>query len=171
MDMYEEAKQLLEQTQLEGLLNSFGEIELVGSYRYRTMVERDIDFQLWPNNKIDFTLRSQLLEELGVLVNCRSISMSDLLHFPDFANKPLKGIWYGLSFIHPSTEEKWSVDIWLIDKKDDPTQAANSLHQQMLDITEEQRREIVYQKQQTVANGDAIKGKTSAEIYRSIITA
>ena len=169
MDIYKEAEKLLNQTNPMSLLQRFGEVELVGSYRYRTMVERDIDFQVWPKKKIDFALRTRLLEELAGLRDCRSLSMSDLLHFPDFAIKPLPGIWYGLSCVHPQTYKKWNIDIWLIDKKEDPTQQAKSLHQQMLHISENQRRDIVRIKQQQVASGNVIKGVTSVDIYRTVL--
>jgi hypothetical protein len=158
-----EAQRLIDATRLDKLLTSFGRVELSGSFVYGTMVDRDIDIEVYLQPKdINIDTRAKVMNAILMLPQCVEMRMTDRKLYPK-PHRP-KGIWFGPYMLFE--DNIWNIDIWLT-----PLDELNTgLHEKMLSITPEQRDAILIIKQQALENGIKKKGITSAEIYKSVLS-
>lgn len=170
MDLYQEAAQVLEDTQLERVLSEFGEFALGGSYVYRTMVDRDIDCHvvLKDGLKLSYETRAEVMARLMDVPNLRGIQMADIHHFPSGSTHQIDGIWYGLGIISNDTSERWNIDIWVI-TPDSATEADPKLTKRLCNLTDNERETIVAIKQAALDAGKKEKGVTSIAVYRAVL--
>lgn len=170
MDLYQEAQQVIDDSKLGSIFMQFGEVQLEGSFVYKTMVDRDIDYTIIvpEDAHIDFSLRTEFGTRLLELPDLSSLQMSDRHHFPTGSQHAIDGIWFGLTLISQSTSERWNVDAWLM-KRGGNHEADNSLVQRLMNLTEQERALIVDIKQQSLDAGLKQKGQTSFAIYDAVL--
>lgn len=170
MDLYEEARGVLDDSNLEKVLSQFGRVEVGGSYAYRTMVDRDIDFTVFlaPEAALSLDLRSDIARLMCHLPYLRNLEMVDLHRFPKGARHSIDGIWFGLTLISTTTEERWNIDIWFL-SHDGKTEEDVELTRRLHHLTDEERATIVTIKQAALDAGEKEKGATSVKVYDAVL--
>ncbi len=170
MNLYTEGAAVLDSAGLEPTLAQFGEVQLGGSYAYRTMVDRDIDFDvILPDESIlSYELRSVIGEKLLKLPQLRSLKMSDPYHFPAGSKHQIDGIWFGLTMISEHTAERWNIDIWFL-KSGANTEQDGGLTEKLLHLSDSDREAIVAIKQACLDAGKKEKGRTSTQVYEAVL--
>lgn len=170
MNLYQEAEGVLEESHIEVLLREFGETSVGGSYTYRTMVDRDIDFDvtLAPGNELTLNLRSTIAARFTGISSLRNLKMADVHRFPEGSAHAIDGIWFGLTLISSVTKERWNVDIWFI-TPGSVIEEDKELTQRLRNLSDDERATIVSLKQAALDAGAKEKGSTSVKIYEAVL--
>lgn len=170
MDLYEEGAEILRSSDIESLLTGFGEVQLGGSYVYRTMVDRDIDFDviLPDESQLSYDMRSVIGEKLLRLPQLRGLQMSDPHHFPVGSKHQIDGIWFGLTMISEHTNERWNIDIWFL-RSGSNAEQDDELSDRLRHLSDSDRETIVAIKQACLDAGKKEKGATSAQVYAAVL--
>lgn len=171
MDLYEEAQSVIDGTEIERRLSIYGDVKLEGSFVYRTMVDRDIDYIVYVSEGTELTyeFRAKIIADLARIPSAKAVQMSDVYHFPKWSSHDIDGIWFGLTPIS-AAGNKWNIDIWCVkrDAKRIRT-VTDSLEKRLLSMDDETRETIVQIKQQAANSGAKQKGMTSAMVYDAVI--
>ena len=170
MDIYQEADGVLEDSHIEAILREFGEVLLGGSYVYRTMVDRDIDFDvvLPVGEELTLELRSKISARFTCISSLRNLKMADVHRFPEGSAHAIDGIWFGLTLISSITKERWNVDVWFI-TPGSVVEEDKELTQRLYNLSDEERATIISLKQSALDNGAKEKGSTSVKIYEAVL--
>lgn len=170
MDLYREADQLIEDSQIENVLATFGSVAVEGSYVYRTMVDRDIDYTVTvpKGQDLSFDLRREIACQLIDIPRLRSMEMSDLYHYPAGAKHLIEGIWFGCTILSNQTDQRWNIDIWFV-KYDSKLEADDELTYRLKELSDTERVRIVTIKKQLLDAGQKQKGASSVDVYRAVL--
>lgn len=170
MNLYQEAKGVLEDSHIEALLRQFGETSLGGSYAYRTMVDRDIDFDvvLPAGEGLTLELRSKIAARFAGISSLRNLKMADIHRFPEGSAHAIDGIWFGLTLISSVTKERWNVDVWFLTPAS-VIEEDKELTQRLYNLSDEERATIVSLKQAALDAGAKERGSTSVKIYEAVL--
>lgn len=170
MNLYQEAEGVLEESHIEATLREFGEVSLGGSYVYRTMVDRDIDFDvtLAPGDELTLNLRSTIAARFAVTPSLRNLKMADIHRFPEGSAHAIDGVWFGLTLISSITKERWNVDIWFV-TPGGVVEEDKELTQRLHNLSDEERTTIIALKQAALNAGVKEKGSTSVKIYEAVL--
>ena len=170
MDLYQEADAVLKDSSIEAILRQFGDVSIGGSYAYRTMVDRDIDFDVVLSQSVGLSigLRSRITGTLAGIASLRSLQMSDLHHFPEGAKHATDGIWFGLTLISRVSAERWNIDIWFV-TPGSATEQDKDLTMRLHKLSDHERATIVALKQAALDSNMKKKGVTSVKIYDAVL--
>lgn len=170
MDLYKEADIVLEDSCIEAILCKFGEVSIGGSYVYRTMVDRDIDFDvvLPAGAELSLELRSKIAGVLTSIGQLRGLQMSDIHNFPEGAKHAIDGIWFGLTLISCVSAERWNIDIWFV-TPGSATEQDKDLTMRLHKLSDHERATIIALKQAALNFSMKKKGIASVKIYDAVL--
>lgn len=161
-----EAKEILDASKIESELARFGQVNLIGSYKYNVMMDRDIDFHVVVNeltpdlvkNFFDYTVDCSMFEY---------ISFHDKHKFNIDAaeryasKKALDSYYFGLRFVYNSNE--WQIGVNFVTK---PQEASVKIGGLFDNATNEQREQILVFKK-LIKDMDV--KMSSSYLYRAVI--
>ena len=107
-----EADLVLNKLDLLPILKKYGQTEIVGSYKYDLMLNRDLDIHLF-NPKFDRTLALSIFQDLIKIKGLKKYMFDDWYHWLN--SRWPKGYYLGLKYIHRGNE--WKIDIWCLDNQ------------------------------------------------------
>jgi len=155
----QEAANLLKDSELIKVLESFGTVEVTGSYKHNLMFTPDIDL---------YVITPKSTSETAAQINAALIKQSFwngymLFDWHQF-RKPYFPDGYYVGVQRPYKDQKWKVDIWVL----------NALTKEIIDfnkwmksnLTEKHRDIILRLKETRDANDIKV---SSANIYRGVI--
>lgn len=161
-----EAREVLELTGIEAVLERFGQVNLIGSYRYGVMVRKDIDFHI-----IVDAMTTKLVQDFFAYASGAVLFEHILFHDKHtfnalaaarYASKwALDSYYFGLRLTHGTSE--WQIGVNFITA---PQQSSVEIGHLFETATDAQRERIISFKQALIDDGRSI---SSAYIYRAVL--
>ena len=155
------ADKILGSTNLINILSKFGDTEVIGSYKYNLMYGPDLDI-IVKNDKPRISSFNALVE----LIQTESFSKYE---YGDFVKFPRINRPHGYIIVLKIEIEnvKWEIEIWFLNKNERPQNKLDSL---MVNLTENQREEILKLKHEREEAGINKNSISSMEIYEKVLT-
>lgn len=158
-ELNSKASKLLDDSKLIEILNKYGTVEIVGSYRYGLMTKNDIDIYVI-NQNVDRELAAKALTEIIQENYFRGYLFCNWKDTKPPAWLP-EGYYIGLKYggygIYAGT--KWKIDIWFLDEAVPDIKGID-------DLSASQRETILHLKTERDAQGLDIM---SYQIYKAVI--
>lgn len=157
--VYEDAKSLLENTEIIDLFNNLGTVHIVGSYAANLMWDSDIDIVV-----ITDTPQESAIKAINDLARKEKFQK---LEFGDFKNHPKKN--RPESFIINARKEwkgeKWEIETWFVTELGDKLEIVEKLK----NLNNKDKETIIEKKKQRSLSGDTKHDLSSWEIYQDFI--
>jgi hypothetical protein len=161
-----EASEVLKLTDIENYLSKFGEVHLIGSYRYNVMLKRDIDFHVVVKEFsedlvkafFNYTVGTGLFEHVQFHDKYK-FNKEAAARYPSKA--ALECYYFGLRF--PINSNEWKIDVNFITK---PQEKSVEVVKLFDNASEKQRIQILRFKK--LLQEMQVK-MSSAYIYRAVI--
>ena len=165
---FEITKRALELTDIEKKLSSFGDVELVGSYKYDLMGQADIDFEVYAEPNIEKI--ADLAREYMIMPKLIKVNLVNYTVYPVSRPSLPPGVWLGLRV--DIDGELVNFDIWFIRPSDRHADefATKMPKDWWLNLSKQQREAIIYLKALS-RNGGLDRDYMSVEIYRAVVLA
>jgi hypothetical protein len=162
----DEATEVLSLTQIEKELAKYGEVNLIGSYKYRVMLDRDIDFHIiidrfspvLAKRFFDFAADSKLFEYVS-FHDKHTFNKEAAARYA--AKIALDSYYFGLRMQHKGNE--WQIGVNFITK---PQEASVEIVNLFNNVSDEQRAQILEFKKLIRAMKIPM---SSSYIYRAVI--
>lgn len=153
-----EAKAILFERGVVSVIESYGEIDLTGSYGLKTMYKKDIDISLC-NEALSYEAFFELGAKLATLLKPHGLFGRNT-KVRSVENRPPDGYYWGFQF------EDWKMDLWNIPRYhlDESRQYAQDILNHM---TEDKRLTILEIK--AAASSSYNRGYSSKEVYQAVI--
>lgn len=157
--VYEDARSLLENTEIIDLFDKLGTVHVVGSYAANLMWDPDIDIVV-----ITDTPQESAIKAINDLARKEKFQK---LEFGDFKNYPKKN--RPKSFIVNARREwkgeKWEIETWFVTELGDKLEMVEKLK----NLKNEDRESIIEKKKQRSLSGSTKHDLSSWEIYQDFI--
>lgn len=157
--VYEDAKSLLEDTEIIDIFNKFGKVHIVGSYAANLMWDRDIDIVV-----VTDTPQESAIKAINDLARSEKFQK---LEFGDFKNHPKEN--RPESFIVNARKEwkgeKWEIETWFVTELGDRLETIEKLK----NLSDKDKEAIIERKKQRSLSGNTKHDLSSWEIYQDFI--
>lgn len=157
--VYEDAKSLLENTEIINTLSNLGTVYLVGSYAANLMWDPDIDIVVITDSPQESAIRA--INDLARKEKFQK------LEFGDFKNHPKKN--RPKSFIVNACKEwrneEWEIETWFVTELGDKLEIIEKLN----NLNNKDRKSIIEKKRQRSLSGNTKHDLSSWEIYQDYI--
>jgi len=155
------ADKILKSSNLTNILSKFGDPEIIGSYKYDLMYGPDLDIIVETDKP-----RLSSVNALTELIQTESFSRYEYGDFVKFSriNRPHG---YIIVLKIEVDDVKWEIEIWFLNKNERPQ---NDLETLMINLTENQRKEILklkHEREESDINKNNLSGM---EIYKKVLT-
>lgn len=154
-----EIDSLIYKTNLNELLNSYGELFIVGSYVYDLMTWRDFDMVLKVDLLNDEIINS-IIETIKTKINPSQIKIFNNI-YKENNNRPI-GYWIGIYI------EDWKIDLWVMDVNNAnlEKQKNEGLSSMLLKINKD---ELIKFKQELGKDNGYHKKFSSVDVYKAYV--
>lgn len=155
------ADEILSATNLLSILSKFGNAEIIGSYKYDLMYGPDLDIIVETDNP--------KISSFNALVKLIQSELFAKYEYGDFAKFPRIDRPHGYIIVLKIDLEgvRWEIEIWFLDKKERPQ---NDLDLLLMNLTENQKNEILKLKHEREKCGIDKNNLSSMEIYKKVLT-
>jgi hypothetical protein len=155
-------------TGIEKKLSSFGDVELVGSYKYDLMGQADIDFEVYGEPNIEKI--ADLAREYMIMPKLIKVNLVNYTVYSVSRPSLPPGVWLGLRV--DIDGELVNFDIWFIRASDRHADefATKMPRDWWLNLSEQQREAIIYLKALS-SNGGLDRDYMSVEICKAVVLA
>jgi len=157
----EKADNFLTKTDLIRDLSKYGEVHIVGAYRYDLMMHGDIDISVVREKLYSIDEVFEIFRDIYFMQKFRSYFIGGNWDDPRKGNEFPEGYYIGLK--EKINGERWKVDIWFIDQKEFNKRTKDD--SKFNTLTDDERALILACKQYRNANKLSITGQ---EIYNSV---
>ena len=166
-ELHSEGSQLLAQEDLMGILNTYGKVEVGGSYVYELLSHRDLDLGIISETLTKDTF-GEMVGGLASLSAVIKIKTSDRVNFRTPNEDRPQGYWIGVSYILGG--ETWNIDIWYQKSEWQVDETAKWI-ERLSKLSEEQRMTILKLKEELRSQGRYGVGKDyqSVDIYKAVL--
>ena len=157
--VYQDAKSLLENTEIIDLFNDLGTVHIVGSYAANLMWDPDIDIVVVTDNPQESAIKA-----INGLARKEKF---EKLEFGDFKNHPKKN--RPESFIVNARKEwkgeKWEIETWFVTELGDNLEVIEKLK----NLNNKDKEAIIEKKKQRSLSGNTKHELSSWKIYQDFI--
>lgn len=155
------ADKILSTTSLISILSKFGNAEIIGSYKYDLMYGPDLDIIVETDNP--------KTSSFNALVKLIQSELFAKYEYGDFVKFPKNNRPHGYILVLKIDLEgvRWEIEIWFLDTKERPQNDLDSL---LMNLTENQKSEILKLKHEREKSGINKNNLSSMEIYKKVLT-
>lgn len=162
-----EAENIIESTNLVKILEAIGQVEVIGSMRFKTLYRRDIDLIVLSED-VTHDNAVKVTKQLLATQMFQKVTLEDYQAFP--GDDMPAGFYWQLIFMHENTE--WKFDIWYMRPDEKYTHMIKDAIDELEDAIRDHHamRERILEVKEKLYDGSKYKGKTSGiEIYRAVV--
>jgi hypothetical protein len=151
-----DAKSFLEESNIIGELEKFGQVSVVGSYMFNLMTWKDIDIEI-SNEEMNpeqfFDLGEYFFEQLGP----KSMKFEDRVKYP--SKHVPNGYYWGIV-----SDSDWKLDVWYMNDYD--AKLNEKKRNELFRNLNEENRELIL----AIKNSDDyMKHFTSMDVYKAVL--
>lgn len=157
-----DADEILKNSNLIDCLDKYGQVNIIGSYKYDLMWGPDIDIMVVCDNP-----REQSLAAVKELMNLRQFQKYQYGDFEKFKreNRPEAFI---VVLVLPFNDQKWEVETWFVDRMPDYQAQMDKFVQSRID--DDSRLKILAMKKEREEAGVDKFGLSSVDIYKKVLS-
>lgn len=154
------ADEILSTTNLISILSKFGNTEIIGSYKYDLMYGPDLDIIVETNNP--------KTSSFNALIKLIQSELFAKYEYGDFVKFPRIDRPHGYIIVLKIDLEgvRWEIEIWFLDTKERPQNDLDSL---LMNLTGNQKNEILKLKHERDESGMNKTTLSSMEIYKKVL--
>jgi hypothetical protein len=161
-----QARKLIDDLNLLGILRVAGEPRIVGSFALGLMVWPDVDLEIHTQYEPEIERAINIFSRLVLETDTKKINLADDRDRVPSATQTPRGIYLGPDITHDGI--LWQVDIWMIDAKQ--ARERRELVERIEAGLDAENRSAILQIKQIVAASDTYhRGISSVDIYLAVL--
>jgi hypothetical protein len=153
--MQKSAKNLIKNNNINKILNSIGDVEIIGSYKHKLMYDPDIDIIVKSKNPKESSLKA--LELFVSDQKFQKFEYGDFVTFP----REKRPSGYIICLRKTVDKIKWEIEIWFLPEYEDILEGVK--------ITAKKKLEILKAKHTRSIGGQSKHAISSYELYKKIL--